>query len=228
MKKLVIALTALAAFTGSASAADLAARPYTKAPAPVVMAPNWTGFYIFGGGGGGLWDANGGVDSTASGACIVCTNTKTGGDGWFGTVGAGYDWQTGPSWVFGIFGDGTFGSLKGNIGDSGVFAVPSEIQHLRWLSGGTTLEWDSDSARPGSATRYDVLRGDLSTVSNLGASSGDICLSGDISETQVLDSSPRPAGGLGWFFLVRGHNSCAAGRYESASNGSDRAAVACP
>src|SRR6476620_10457465 len=85
MKKLVIALTALAAFTGSASAADLAARPYTKAPAPVVMAPSWTGFYIFGGGGGGLWDANGGVDSTASGACIVCTNTKTGGDGWFGT-----------------------------------------------------------------------------------------------------------------------------------------------
>jgi outer membrane immunogenic protein len=35
MKKLVLALTALAAFTGSASAADLAARPYTKAPAPI-------------------------------------------------------------------------------------------------------------------------------------------------------------------------------------------------
>ena len=35
MKKLVLALTAVAAFTGSASAADLAARPYTKAPAPV-------------------------------------------------------------------------------------------------------------------------------------------------------------------------------------------------
>ena len=119
MKKLVIALTALAAFTGSASAADLGARPYAKAPAPVVMAPSWTGFYIFGGGGGGLWSANGGVDSTATGACIICTNTRTGGDGWFGTAGAGYDWQTGPSWVFGIFGDGTFGSLKGNIGDAG-------------------------------------------------------------------------------------------------------------
>jgi outer membrane immunogenic protein len=123
MKKLVIALTALAAFTGSASAADLGARPYTKAPAPVVMAPSWTGFYIFGGGGGGLWSANGGVDATATGICIICTNTRTGGDGWFGTVGAGYDWQTGPSWVFGIFGDGTFGSLKGNIGDAGLGAV---------------------------------------------------------------------------------------------------------
>ena len=35
MKKLVFALTAFAAFTGSASAADLAARPYAKAPPPV-------------------------------------------------------------------------------------------------------------------------------------------------------------------------------------------------
>src|SRR6185312_5998155 len=117
MKKLVIALTALAAFTGSASAADLAARPYTKAPVAVAPAYNWTGFYIFGGGGGGIWSANGGVDSTATGACIICTNTRTGGDGWFGTVGAGYDWQSAGSGL-GIFGDGTYGSLKGNIGDA--------------------------------------------------------------------------------------------------------------
>ncbi|MGE9008987.1 outer membrane protein [Leptospira interrogans] len=125
MKKLVLALTALAAFTGSASAADLGARPYAKAPAPVAMAPSWTGFYIFGGGGGGVWDANGGVDATATGTCIICTNTRTGGDGWFGTVGVGYDWQASPSWVFGVFGDGTFGSLKGNIGDAGVIGAGS-------------------------------------------------------------------------------------------------------
>ena len=55
---------------------------------------NWTGFYIFGGGGGGIWSANGGVDNTFTGACLICTNTRTGGDGWFGTVGAGYDWQS--------------------------------------------------------------------------------------------------------------------------------------
>ena len=38
----------------SASAADLAARPYTKAPAPVVSVYNWGGFYI-GGHVGGAW-----------------------------------------------------------------------------------------------------------------------------------------------------------------------------
>jgi outer membrane immunogenic protein len=122
MKKMVLALTAVAAMTGSASAADLAARPMKAAPM-VAVAPSWTGFYIFGGGGGGVWDANGGVNVTGTNTCIVCTNTRTGGDGWFGTVGAGYDWQGSSSWVFGIFADGTWGSLKGNIGDSGVTGI---------------------------------------------------------------------------------------------------------
>ncbi len=126
MKKLIIALVASAALAGTASAADLGARPYTKAPAPIAAAPSWTGFYIFGGGGGGIWSANGGVDVTATGACLICTNTRTGGDGWFGTVGAGYDWQGGSSWVLGIFGDGTFGSLKGNLGDAS-FTAPGSV-----------------------------------------------------------------------------------------------------
>ena len=102
MKKLVIALTALAAFSGSASAADLAARPYTKAPM-VAPAPSWTGFYIFGGAGGGVWDADSNTNVLGVPATI---NQRVGGDGWFGTVGAGYDWQFGGGWVAGIFGDG--------------------------------------------------------------------------------------------------------------------------
>ena len=56
MKKLVIALTALAAFTGSARRLISG-----HAPTPrlrwLLAAPSWTGFYIFGGGGGGVWDA---------------------------------------------------------------------------------------------------------------------------------------------------------------------------
>jgi outer membrane immunogenic protein len=119
MKKLVLALTAVAALTGSASAADLGARPYTKAPAPVAPAYNWTGFYIFGGGGGGLWDANTSVVGTGTGAPLVGINQQQGGNGWFGTVGAGYDWQLNGSWVVGIFGDGQFGSIKGTIQDQG-------------------------------------------------------------------------------------------------------------
>ena len=118
MKKLVIALTALAAFTGSASAADLAARPYTKAPAMVAPAYSWTGFYIFGGGGGGLWAADDDMFEPPYGNVPLSIDHRQGGSGWFGTVGVGYDWQFNRSgWVFGVFGDGQFGSLKGTLED---------------------------------------------------------------------------------------------------------------
>src|SRR5258705_9832156 len=97
MKKLVLALTAAAAFSGSAVAADLPARAYTKAPPPVV-APSWTGFYIFGGAGGGLWAADSNVESFP-GAVARSRDQRFGGSGWFGTVGIGYDWQFNSRWV---------------------------------------------------------------------------------------------------------------------------------
>jgi len=71
MKKLLLALVATAAFTGSASAADLAARPYTKAPVPMAPLYNWTGFYIFGGAGGGLWNADSNVVTNPGGLAIT-------------------------------------------------------------------------------------------------------------------------------------------------------------
>ena len=116
MKKLLLAMTALAAFTGSAVAADLGARTYTKAPPPAPVAPSWTGFYIFGGGGGGVWDANTFDRATGVGTALSI-GQRQGGDGWFGTVGAGYDWQFNNSWVAGVFADGQFGSLRGTIQD---------------------------------------------------------------------------------------------------------------
>jgi outer membrane immunogenic protein len=116
MKKLVLALSTIAAFTGSALAADLPARTYTKAPEMAPVA-SWTGFYIFGGAGGGLWDANSNVTNPLLGAS---RGQKLGGDGWFGTVGAGYDWQLNSSWVVGILADGQFGSISGSITDPSV------------------------------------------------------------------------------------------------------------
>jgi outer membrane immunogenic protein len=47
MTKLIAATAALLLSTAFAQAADLAVRPYTKAPAPVIdPAYNWTGFYV--------------------------------------------------------------------------------------------------------------------------------------------------------------------------------------
>src|ERR1700694_3435634 len=115
MKKFVLALTAVAAFTGSAIAADLPAR-YSKAPPPMAPVYNWTGFYIFGGGGYGMFDSNNYVTNFPGGTPLTIGH-KVGGDGFFGTAGVGYDWQFGGSWVAGVFADGQFGSIKGSVTD---------------------------------------------------------------------------------------------------------------
>ncbi len=134
MKKLVLALTALAAFTGSAMAADLAPRPYAKAPMPMPVAPSWTGFYVFGGGGGGLWAADSNI-TTFPGQVPLTRDQRLGGSGWFGTVGAGYDWQFNSSWVAGIFGDGQFGSIRGMASDPVNFVVGNETLRDSYAAG---------------------------------------------------------------------------------------------
>src|SRR3954469_8055153 len=115
MKKILLALTAVAAMTGSASAADLGARPYVKAPMAAPVA-NWTGFFIFGGAGGGLWAADSNVQ-TSVGAVAITRDQRLGGSGWFGTVGLGYDWQFNSRWVAGVFADGQFGDIRGSLSD---------------------------------------------------------------------------------------------------------------
>jgi len=90
MKKIVLALTTVAAFTAPALAADLGARPYTKAPVPVAPVYNWTGFYIFGGGGGGLWAADSNSQTFPGAPVALSRDQRLGGSGWFGTVGIGY------------------------------------------------------------------------------------------------------------------------------------------
>jgi outer membrane immunogenic protein len=134
MKKILLALTAVAAFTGSAVAADLPARTYSKAPAAVAPVYSWTGFYIFGGAGGGLWNADQFVQTTGT-AFPLSVVQRQGGSGWFGTVGAGYDWQVNPTWVVGILGDGQFGSIRGTLQDPTVAWTETVKLQDSWAAG---------------------------------------------------------------------------------------------
>lgn len=99
MKKLFLASVALIALSTVASAADLAARQYTKAP-PMDPGINWTGFYIGAMGGYGWSDHGratiGGVAFAGSGSDI---------NGGFGGGTIGYNWQMGSPWVFGLEAD---------------------------------------------------------------------------------------------------------------------------
>jgi outer membrane immunogenic protein len=136
MKKVLLALAAVGALTTAASAADLAAKPYVKAPPPVAPVYNWTGFYIFGGGGGGLWNADQHVVNTFNGLPLSI-DQRQGGSGWFGTVGAGYDWQVNPTWVVGVLADGQFGSIRGTLQDPRPLFEISSTQKLEdsWAVG---------------------------------------------------------------------------------------------
>ena len=102
MKKIALAAAATLLLSGAASAADLAARPYTKAP-PVVAPPCvWCGFYI-GVNAGGSWDYN---DSTYIQAppAGATASARLENSGFIGGGQIGYNWQL-NSFVLGIQGD---------------------------------------------------------------------------------------------------------------------------
>ncbi|NPU64529.1 porin family protein [Bradyrhizobium sp. 83012] len=107
MKKLVLMTTAIVVLASPALAADLAARPYTKAPPPVMAAIyDWSGFYIGVNGGGGwthnTWDLVGGGREGSH-------------DSSGGTVGGqvGYRWQMGQL-VFGVEAQGNWADFSGD------------------------------------------------------------------------------------------------------------------
>ena len=96
MKKFLLGTVALVALgaTVPALAADLGARPYTKAPAYAAPIYNWTGFYI-GGHVGGAFSGNNNFNG-------LVTNNN---DGRFlGGVQVGADYQFAPNWVLGVEG----------------------------------------------------------------------------------------------------------------------------
>jgi outer membrane immunogenic protein len=108
MKKIFFVTASLVALSAasSASAADLAARPYTKAPPMVAAVYDWTGFYIGINGGGGFshnsWDLVGGGHEGSH-------------DASGGTVGGqiGYRWQMGQ-FVFGVEAQGNWADFTGD------------------------------------------------------------------------------------------------------------------
>ena len=111
MNKLTILATAMIAVGAAAPAvaADLPARApatYTKAPAIVQAAYDWSGFYIGINGGG----ATSKVDWNADGFGDEGSHRATG-----GTVGGqvGYRWQM-SSWVFGLEAQGNWADFSGS------------------------------------------------------------------------------------------------------------------
>ncbi|MGY3035692.1 outer membrane immunogenic protein [Bradyrhizobium sp. USDA 4354] len=138
-KNLLLAAVSLVALSAAAPAlaADLAARPYTKAPPAAIAAVyDWSGFYIGINGGGGsshtTWD-------------FVGVGREGSHDATGGTVGGqiGYRWQSGQ-WVFGVEGQGNWADFSGdNL--SALFATSNrtKIDAFGLITGQVGYAWNN-------------------------------------------------------------------------------------
>jgi outer membrane immunogenic protein len=109
MRKFTLAVAALAIGTVTASAADMAARPYVKAPAPIAAVYNWTGFYVGGHVGWGEAKQDWFLIQNAVGFGFSKDGVIAGGY-------AGYNWQLGSNFVLGAEFEGSWSDLQqGNV-----------------------------------------------------------------------------------------------------------------
>lgn len=138
MKKFLMGTAAIIALGMAvpASAADMAARPYTKAPPPAyVPAPvyNWTGLYI----GGHVGGAFGGDNNILAPGFNGGNN-----DGVFmGGVQIGYDNQFAPNWVLGLEANYSFLDTGSDFANRGLGSVTGRLgytwgQALLYVKGG--------------------------------------------------------------------------------------------
>jgi outer membrane immunogenic protein len=131
MKKLLLGAAAFIAFAAPAVAADMRARPYTKAQAytaPAVVY-NWTGFYL----GGHLGGAFAGDDSLQ------------GSDARFlGGVQGGFDYQFAPNWVIGAEAQYSWlgsGNNNGVLFPAGTLVTGSSSDQLGSVTGRLGYTW---------------------------------------------------------------------------------------
>jgi outer membrane immunogenic protein len=127
---------------GSAMAADMPVKAPLMRPLP--PAYSWTGCYIGGGAGYGMWNQENFEETDPGGATLTATATA-GGRGWFGTGTVGCDYQISSSFVIGAYGDYDFGDIKGQLsivdptvvvrGLTGT-AVGTESEKWAWGIGG--------------------------------------------------------------------------------------------
>jgi outer membrane immunogenic protein len=134
MKKILLASVAIIGLGAivPAQAADLAARPYTKAPA-YVPAPiyNWTGFYIGGHVGGGFGGDNN----------FFVGNGNSNDGVFMGGGQIGYDTQFAPNWVFGLEANYSFLDTSGFFANRGLGSVTGRLGYtwgpaLLYVKGG--------------------------------------------------------------------------------------------
>jgi outer membrane immunogenic protein len=171
MRKIWLTSAALAALgmATPAAAADLAARPYTKAPpAPIAMIYDWSGFYI--GGNGGWGQARACLDFVGPAGILATEGCR---DGSGGVIGGqiGYRWQSG-GFVFGVEGQGDWANLRASRVSliNPAFTERAKVDGIGLIDGQIGYAWNNALLylKGGGAvtgSRLDLLTGGVSVAS---------------------------------------------------------------
>jgi outer membrane immunogenic protein len=134
MKKFLLATVALVALgaTAPALAADLAARPYTKAPAYAAPIYNWTGFYIGG-------HIGGAFSSTNNFNGLVTGNNSNG--RFLGGLQGGADYQFAPNWVLGAEAEYSWLGSNGSVVFPGNYLYTNNQRGIGSVTGRLGYTW---------------------------------------------------------------------------------------
>jgi outer membrane immunogenic protein len=146
MKKAFLTTVGLMALgIAPAFAADLPARTYTKAPAPVAYTYDWSGFYAgINGGGASSHEC---LTITSVAGTAVFPNSEGCHSATGGLVGGqiSYRWQA-ASWVFGVEGQGDWADLKGSNPSLTAlipYANQTKIDAIGLFTGQVGYAWNS-------------------------------------------------------------------------------------
>jgi outer membrane immunogenic protein len=146
MKKFVLGAVGLVAlsFAAPASAADLAARPYTKAPAMIAAIYDWSGFYL--GVNGGWGSSHNCYTNTAIPGVTVAATAEGCHDATGGTAGGqvGYRWQSG-AFVYGLEAQGNWADLKGSNASLAIAGITnrSRLDAFGLFTGQVGYAWNN-------------------------------------------------------------------------------------
>jgi len=171
------ALMTLGVVATSANAADLAARPYTKAPPMVAAVYDWSGFYVGANGGGGwVHDCRNNVTNALFLGCYDASGAVAGGQ-------IGYRWQA-QQWVFGLEAQGNWADINGSTQNLGNVnnSLRTNIDAFGLFAGQVGYAWDNVLlyAKGGAAVvdqRFDFVTnatGDIAATTGFGTRWGGV------------------------------------------------------
>ena len=106
-----------------------------------------------------------------------------------------------------------------------VWTVAPEVTGVKPGATKSTVAWDALPPAAGPTPTYDLMRGSLAEFP-VGGKPAETCVA-TTTATSAGDAA-TPGVGSGFYYLVRGSNTCGVGGYGTRSNGTPRTPTVCP